>query len=111
MKNIAIKSIWVSAILCCFSGCTAFLDELPHDRPADVNFFGSEQELIMAVNACYRELTPHNAVRTDAISDIGHSRNPARPDINASANGASPAERRVGKECVSTWRSRWWPDN
>src|SRR3546814_12908206 len=88
MKNIAIKSIWVSAILCCFSGCTAFLDELPHDRPADVNFFGSEQELIMAVNACYRELTPHNAVRTDDISDIGYSRNSARPDINALANGA-----------------------
>ena len=87
MKNIAIKSIWVSAILCCFSGCAAFLDELPHDSPADVNFFGSEQELIMAVNACYRELTPHNAIRTDAISDIGYSRNSARPDINALANG------------------------
>src|SRR3546814_18889605 len=42
----------------------------------------------MAVNACYRELTPHNAVRTDAISDIGYSRNSARPDINALANGA-----------------------
>src|SRR3546814_13972810 len=22
---------------------------------------------------------------------------------------ASSEERRVGKECVSTWRSRWWP--
>src|SRR3546814_14752563 len=26
-------------------------------------------------------------------------------------NGARSEERRVGKECVSTCRSRWWPDH
>src|SRR3546814_18988178 len=106
MKNIAIKRKCVSFILCCFSGCTAFLDELPHDRPADVNFFGSEQELIMAVHACYRELTPHNAVRTDAISESGYSRNSARPDINALANEPRAEARRVETKCDSQCRTR-----
>src|SRR3546814_18795557 len=27
------------------------------------------------------------------------------------SNGRRSEERRVGKECVSTFRSRWWPDN
>src|SRR3546814_15495177 len=31
--------------------------------------------------------------------------------IIAQVDRASSAERRVGKECVSTWRSRWSPDH
>src|SRR3546814_3193301 len=49
----------------------------------------------------------------DRIGDVEHLRNaPAEP--RALLDGQLPArseERRVGKECVSTCRSRWSPDH
>lgn len=69
------------------TGCEKYLEKLPADSPSDANFFKNEQELILALNACYRELPPQVGMRTDAISDIGYSRNTARFDINALANG------------------------
>src|SRR3546814_19194487 len=45
---------------------------------------------------------------TDHGHDIGHRARPACPLLSATCSRRS-AERRVGKECVSTCRSRWSP--
>src|SRR3546814_16868688 len=45
------------------------------------------------------------AARIDAFAIGG------RQEIILRAEGPRSEERRVGKECVSTCRSRWWPDH
>src|SRR3546814_17099235 len=42
---------------------------------------------------------------------LGHPRIPGGPDISRRiALAQRSAARRVGKECVSPCKSRWWPD-
>src|SRR3546814_16587337 len=49
------------------------------------------------------------------VFGVDDQHNPA--DLGRDANASAPdraqrsEERRVGKECVSTCRSRWWPSN
>src|SRR3546814_16448917 len=48
------------------------------------------------------------------VQDEGHAAGHARAEIGAGpaqydSGAARSEERRVGKECVSTCRTRWWP--
>src|SRR3546814_15236551 len=56
--------------------------------------------------ASHRGWTP-GAVQSDGARSLATTK-PSRPPASASRPGRS-AERRVGKECVSTCRSRWSP--
>src|SRR3546814_13445430 len=56
------------------------------------------------------------AVTEDQIGGLVHEAAPladavrrADIEVDATVNAARSEERRVGKECVSTCRSRWWP--
>src|SRR3546814_11862413 len=60
-----------------------------------------------AIAECYRNLTAVGA-RPLATTDCMNFGNPQRPEIMGQFVGRSE-ERRVGKECVSTCRSRWSP--
>src|SRR3546814_14604874 len=44
-----------------------------------------------------------------AANDLGHDLSSVVPDLSKLPNPARSEERRVGKECVSTCRSRWSP--
>src|SRR3546814_15791098 len=57
---------------------------------------------------------PFPAVQMRAVRELSLgivSRHAIRPDRVVAPSDLAPrsAERRVGKECVSTGRSRWWP--
>src|SRR3546814_6680763 len=56
------------------------------------------------------------AVTEDQIGGLVHEAAPladavrrADIEVDATVHAAGRSERRVGKECVSTCRSRWWP--
>src|SRR3546814_4724567 len=59
-----------------------------------------------AVPTC-RSCEPH-VLFEDTSADAG-GRAPCDGDAGAGADGGRSEERRVGKECVSTCRSRWSP--
>src|SRR3546814_10531494 len=59
-------------------------------------------------NMAGAELRP--ASGDNAYQEVGDVTGNGWPDIVQPANGRSE-ERRVGKECVSTCRSRWSPDH
>src|SRR3546814_17150599 len=68
------------------------------------NFAGAfTVAVMMAVYYTYGFQTPPDKVGT-VISHIGEART-----LGYSKYGARSEERRVGQECVSTCRSRWWP--
>jgi len=63
-------------ILLVFNSCEDYLNKLPLDKPSDATFYSTQQELIMAVNACYNYVTQRiewsipNQFTEEAITDI-----------------------------------------
>lgn len=60
-------------------GCTDGLERLPLDRPSDQNFYSNQTELLMALNACYRDMTAAGRggrihVALDNMTDVGFQR-------------------------------------
>src|SRR3546814_14797372 len=53
------------------------------------------------------EIEAEPAVQDGAVGNVGDG-HPVAAEIGPSGHARSE-ERRVGKECVSTCRSRWWP--
>jgi|SRR5690625_1655071 len=88
MKN-KIYTISFILIFIFISGCDD-LNRAMLDSPSDVTFYSNETELLMALNACYREMVPQGRsgriyVSLDNITDIGFQRE-ATPD-KAITNG------------------------
>ena len=75
------KKILYILLFFILSGCTDILDKLPADKPSDASFFSNEKELVMGINACYKEVLMPIGMWTDAISDIGLVRLAGRGDI------------------------------
>lgn len=84
MKKILVSLIILSAAI---AGCNKDLDRFPLDRPSNENFYTNEQELLLAVNACYNYLTvrmegtsrgPLN-FSSDFVTDISGSRSTGNP--------------------------------
>src|SRR3546814_18589385 len=99
-----------TAALSSLQALTPAADKLPYfssDSSASLAAFTSiARTLLAAANA--------NAAR-DAIGAIGITAmtlaNPGYIQFRLSPTKTRSEERRVGKECVSTCRSRWWRDN
>src|SRR3546814_20820571 len=67
--------------------------------PAGVERAHFRQPLLYVIGSPYRYFGLSCAIFTDRTANL------------AAAVGARSEERRVGKECVSTCRSRWSPDH
>src|SRR3546814_19884183 len=73
-------------------------------QPDDVGGLGVEQ-----ADAGDVMLESVFAQREDPGRRVRHGKQPPRGLVDAAVGGLSSEERRVGKECVSTCRSRWSP--
>ena len=97
--------LYNSLLLLCIlliAGCKkSFLSEFPADQPSDITFYSNEKELLLAINAAYRQLPYHLGIRTDATTDIGLNRAGARTDVSAVATGAQNPL--TGGLISSTW--------
>src|SRR3546814_20322616 len=78
---------------------------------------GDRRVLFMHANdLAARGLRDGERIDIETLIDDGHARRVVgftaiACDIAAGCVAARPEERRVGKECVSTCRSRWSPDH
>src|SRR3546814_14377284 len=90
----------------------------PHHRDAEALAFGADQILRRHADRIEHHLRgrlrmPAELAFLRAEADAGHvlfaqqARNALRPILT----GARSEERRVGKECVSTCKTRWAPDH
>lgn len=74
---------WI--IIACFiiinPGCSKYLERYPLEGPSDASFFTNQDELILALNGCYKSLNYYPSdnmplvVLLDATADIGWDRN------------------------------------
>jgi len=59
-----------------FASCEDYLNKNPLDKPSDATFYSNQQELLMAVNACYNYITQRiewsipNQLTLEAVTDI-----------------------------------------
>lgn len=95
MRPIINILLLISALLG-FNACSDFLDRYPFSQPATETFYESQEELQMAVNACYVDLqertrtTPEN-FRLDMTTDIGWLRDGSILGIQSLGNGEHSA--------------------
>ena len=57
MKTINHKLFIFLAVLIIGTSCEDYLDRLPLDSPSNQTFYSTQDEIIMAVNACYNNIT------------------------------------------------------
>jgi starch-binding outer membrane protein, SusD/RagB family len=75
------KNIVLILIILIVSGCSEILDKTPNDQPSDETFFSNEKELLLGINAAYRDIGQEVGILSDAISDIGWIRTGGRGDV------------------------------
>ena len=68
MKTIDIKSyLLLIALLIMSNSCEDYLEKYPLDSPSNKTFYSNQDEILMAVNACYNNITPHNNSSADNV--------------------------------------------
>lgn len=73
--------IFFVALVVITPACNKYLEKYPLEGPSDASFFSNQDELMLALNGCYKSLNyaPSDAmplaVLLDATSDIGWDRN------------------------------------
>jgi starch-binding outer membrane protein, SusD/RagB family len=91
--------ILIIALITLFS-CEDYLDKFPLDKPSDETFYSSQDEIQMAVNACYNYIAMRDqwpwvptSLMTDAITDIQSTRSTSsnliqikKGELNASSS-------------------------
>src|SRR3546814_3441104 len=79
-----------------------------------VFFFSSRRRhtrcaLVTGVQTCALPISPHHAGSAGAAHPLSVASRPSQEVPREDDAGGRSEERRVGKECVSTCRSRWSP--
>lgn len=96
-KNLKIN-VLITGLLCC-AGCQEdFLEKLPLDQPAEEHFYSSSDELLLAVNAIYRDISFEIGAAPaplesdlDAMTDIGFCRG-SHAGIQETGNGSHDSQ-------------------
>lgn len=88
MKRFLYSALFTVLLL---TGCRDELERFPLDKPSDQTFFSNETELLMALNACYKQLTPLDRevfmnIPIDHLTDIGFQREATQDKAIANGN-------------------------
>ena len=70
MKRIIKSLIFLAAVFVTATSCEGYLDKYPLDRPSNKTFYSNQDEILMAVNACYNNLTSTTSTWPTGLPDV-----------------------------------------